>query len=263
MMVAAMPVANGRVVFRVTPAQAHTWALCGGFFQVQYQSGRPYVATYNRLLGTSVHELVVAFDRSTSGMQQHLDELITHNWRPGRFAAVDDQRALAEARTLLTAYAAMRQTETAQVLGSEVFCQTAPRAIGTDYTIVLSGRIDRIARRNDGTIELLDVKTGAYLPTHDELSNDPATTIYHILAAERYSGQRISVAQLSLRTGGRVEVTLDATGVAAGKALLREMVRQLATEDFSLVPSAACAFCPARTTCPALLNADTAIERPL
>lgn len=263
MMVASMLDVGERGAFRVTPAQAHTWATCGGFFQAQYRSGRPFAATYGSLLGTSVHELVAVFDHAGSGTRSDLDDLIAHNWRAGRFAAYDEQRALIEAKTLLTAYADLRQTEMVEILGSEVFCQTRPRALGTGQAIVLSGRIDRVARRDDGTIELLDLKTGAFLPTHDELYNDPATTMYHLLAAERYNARRIVVAQLSLRTGGRVEVELDADGVAAGKELLREMVRQLAADEFSLSPSASCAFCPARITCPALLPQEGASERPL
>lgn len=252
-MVASMLDVKERVVWRVTPAQAHTWATCGGFFQAQYRSGRSFVATYNSLLGTSVHELIAAFDQVGTGDQQSLDDLIARNWRAGRFAGPDDQRALVEARTLLAAYKALRQSETLQVLGSEVFCQTRPRVVEPDHAIVLSGRIDRVARRPDDAIELLDFKTGAHLPTHNELYNDPATTIYHLLAAERYSALRIVVAHISLRTGSRVEIELDAAGVAAGKERLRELVRQLAADDFSLTPSASCAFCPARESCPALL----------
>ena len=256
-MATAMLQNHKRVVYRVTPTQAHVWAQCGGFFQAQYHAGRPYVATYNSLLGTSVHELIVAFDRSIGGSPHVPDDLVKRNWRAGRFAAGDDQRALAEATTMLAAYAELRQTETVQVLDSEVYCQTTPRAVGAGYAIVLSGRIDRVARRSDGAIELLDLKTGAYLPTMDELSRDPATTIYHLLAAERYDTERVVVAQLSLRSGGRVDVTLDADAVAAGKDRLREMVRQIATDDFLLTPSASCAFCPA------LLPQNGATEYPL
>lgn len=248
MMVASSWETTRRITLRVTPAQAHTWGLCGGFFQVQYRSGRAYEASYSSLLGTSVHELVAAFDRVTGNAQQDIDDLVRRHWHAGRFGPDDDQRAMAEA---------------VQVLGSEVFYQTTPRALEAGYAIVLSGRIDRIAQHADGTIELLDLKTGAHLPTYDELYNDPATAIYHLLAAERHSTQRIVIAQRSLRTGCRVEVTLDTDGVAAGKDRLREMAHQLASEDYALTPSAACAFCPARATCPALLTTDAAMERPL
>ncbi len=265
MIVVSPPEVKEQVAIRVTPAQAHTWALCGGFFRAQYRPGRPFVASYSSLLGTSVHELIAAFDRAAGLEQETLDTLVGRHWRGGRFAMDDDHRALGEARMLLAAYATLRQAETVEVLGSEVFCQTAPRAlgIGIGQTIILSGRIDRVAQRGDGVIELLDFKTGAYLPTYDELYNDPATTIYHLLAEERYNAGRIVVAQLSLRTGARVEVELDAEGVAGGKGCLREMARQLTADDFSLDPSACCAFCPARTTCPALLCGGHAVERPL
>lgn len=264
-MAVVMPAEQRKVVCRVTPTQAHTWALCGGYFQAQYRSGRSYVATHSGLLGTAVHELAAAFDRSACGSPRAIDDVVGRNWRAGRFAAADDRPALAEARTLLAAYATQRQTEAVQVkvLDSEVFCQTPPRAVGAGYAIVLSGRIDRVARRSDGTIEILDLKTGAYLPTYDELYHDPATTIYHLLAAERYHTEQIVVAQLSLRTGARIEVSLDADGLAAGKNLLREMARQIAADDFALTPSASCAFCPARDTCPALQATDATIDRPL
>src|SRR5690242_11846068 len=115
MIVAATPENRERVVFRMTPTQAHTWMLCGGFFRAQYRSGKPFVATYSSLLGTSVHELVAAFDRSRCDSQHSLDNWITRNWRTGRFAGVDDLHAQSEAATLLAAYAALRQTEEAQI----------------------------------------------------------------------------------------------------------------------------------------------------
>ncbi len=144
-MVVSMLDVKERIVCRVTPAQAHTWALCSGFFQAQYRAGKPFAPTYNSLLGTSVHELIVAFDRAASAANaassavNDLDDLVWRNWHAGRFATNDNHRALADAKTLLTAYADLRQAEAVQVLGSEVFCQTAPRTLGPGHTIVLAG----------------------------------------------------------------------------------------------------------------------------
>jgi len=128
--------------------QAHTWALCSGFFEAQYRSGKPYIAAYSSLLGTAVHELVAAFDRPTGGEQHDLDDVIGRNWHAGRFAGADDGRARDEAKTLLAAYAALRETETVRVLGNEVFCQTRPRVLR------LARRCDRETDRHEGTASL-------------------------------------------------------------------------------------------------------------
>lgn len=146
--------------------QAHTWALCSGFFEAQYRSGKPYIAAYSSLLGTAVHELVAAFDRPTGGEQRDLDDVIGRNWHAGRFAGADDGRARDEAKTLLAAYAALRETETVRVLGNEVFCQTRPRVLR------LARRCDRETDRHEGTASPYRLSAGTRLPQGLDIKAD-------------------------------------------------------------------------------------------
>jgi len=61
---------------------------------------------------------------------------------------------------LLAVYGTSVANEAVQILDHECFMQTERRSLGDGRYIVLSGRMDRVARRQDGTIEVLDVKTG-------------------------------------------------------------------------------------------------------
>ena len=244
--------ATTTTTYTVTPAKAHDWATCGGFYAARHRPGSRFAQNYACLLGTATHELVVAYDRVARPQEYDLDALIARHWRPGRFGVEEDDQARADARALLEVYGTAVAGETVQILDHECFMQTERRSLGDGRYIVLSGRMDRVARRQDGTIEVLDVKTGNSLPTPDELRHDPGTAIYHLLAADRYGASAICIAQLSLRTGAGVEVCLSPDDIVVGKSKLRDMVGQLAADEFTLSPNGACAYCLARQECPAL-----------
>ena len=153
---------------------------------------------------------------------------------------------------MLVLYHRARAAELVDLLVGECFIRTEPRGIGDGLAIALSGRIDRLGLRVDGTLEVLDFKTGSTLPSEEELRADPATTAYHLLAASRFPADRIVVAQWSLRSGAQSEVALQPSDIIAGKEQLRTMVRELHRGAFSLNPGVACGYCPSRSTCPAL-----------
>ncbi|HWE62461.1 MAG TPA: PD-(D/E)XK nuclease family protein [Chloroflexota bacterium] len=243
-----------RATVTITPTAAHNWALCGGFYAAGRQADRDREAPYALLLGTAVHELVAAYDRLQAPHEAATETLLMRHWRPGRFAAADDARAREESAAMLARYQAARRTEMIEVLAGECFARTEPRGIGDGMQIALSGRIDRVGRRPDGTLEVLDFKTAATLPSEEELRHDPATTAYHLLAAERFGAGRILIAQWSLCSGARSEVTLGPGDIAAGKEHLRTMAREIAGDAFSLTPGVACGYCPARLACPALVH---------
>ncbi|HVA88766.1 MAG TPA: PD-(D/E)XK nuclease family protein [Chloroflexota bacterium] len=240
------------ITYKVTPTEAHNWAICGGFFASDRREGKERSVTYPLLLGTAVHELIVAYDRAPVTDEELLPNLVTRHWRPGRFPQSDDSRARAEATEMLTLYHTTRTAELVDLLAGECFIRTEPRGIGDGLAIALSGRIDRLGLRVDGTLEVLDFKTGSTLPSEEELRADPATTAYHLLAASRFPADRIVVAQWSLRSGARSEVALQPSDIIAGKGQLRTMVREMHGGAFSLNPGVACGYCPAQSTCPAL-----------
>ena len=149
-------------VYTVTPGKAHDWAQCGGFYAARHRSGSRFPQTYASQLGSATHELAVAYDRDAGPEAPDMDTLIARHWRPGRFGAEDDARAREEARGLLDVYVRSAAAEDVELLDHECFVQTARRSLGDGRCIVLSGRMDRVARQPDGTIEVLDLKTGAW-----------------------------------------------------------------------------------------------------
>lgn len=153
---------------------------------------------------------------------------------------------------MLERFAELRAAEDLQVIESECFERTKPRPLPGGRYLFLSGKIDRLSRRPDGITEVMDFKTGADLPSASELADDPATTIYYLLAERRCPHTRIVVVQMSLRSGARSEIELTPSEVDTGKAHIREMVRQVAENDFSRTRSGACAYCPACNGCAAL-----------
>ena len=250
-----------RKVYPITPSNAHDWAICGGFFDASSREGRGPGTSYPLQLGSAAHELVAAYDRECASGGQSDATLLARHWRAGRFEPADDGRAREEAGSMLELYARARQAGVVEVLASEHFARIGPRSLDERRSIILSGRIDRVARRADGTLEVLDFKTATILPSEDELRRDPATAAYHLLAEGRFGPGPLVVAQWSLRSDARVEVCLSAADLAAGKDRLRAMVEELASGSFGTTPGVACGYCPARHRCPALLDGPEPADR--
>lgn len=241
--------ANSRgATYTVTPSHAHNWALCGGYFAACKQPAAKRKVSYQVQLGITVHDLIARHDRNDAATQD-LEHFIARNWRPGQFAAEEDEFARQEASDMLDCYRRVRQGEEIKIIESEWFARVERRSIGDGLYISLSGRIDRLGRRSDGDIEVLDFKTAAALPSEAELREDLASTAYHVLAAERSAGERIVISQWSLRSNVRSEVALSPAELAAGKARLCDMVREMARGEFRRSRCEACAYCPARSDC--------------
>jgi RecB family exonuclease len=160
-MVVELKAAPKQAMYTVTPTMAHHWAICGGFFAASKERSGERAASYALSLGTAVHELLVVYDRVPRPDAEAIATLVRRNWRTGRFDPPDDARAREEATRMLAVYHARRGAEEIEVLASECFIRTMPRSIGDGLLIALSGRIDRLGRRPNGTLEVLDFKTTA------------------------------------------------------------------------------------------------------
>lgn len=245
-------------VYRVTPARARAYGLCPlQCREVQiHRRHRPSAFTGEAASrGRALHELLLAYNRALlrDGRPPAVDDLIRHVWAPGVFPAAGEQESVDLARRTLHVYGDVLAEEGLTVLAAEEWVKTAPRPLldAPHLAVELSGTPDVLARRADGSIVALDLKTGASLPDPSALADDLGTVVYHLLAAYRCATTAIEVAQVAPHRGDWVAVALDGVRVLAGTARLRAMVVALDADDFPPRPGQHCVICPAEPACPA------------
>ena len=124
--------------------------------------------------------------------------------------------------------------------------------LGDGRTLAVSGKIDRIDARPDGTLVLRDYKTGK-APTDPGIlfkGGQQLQMSFYLLAAERlFPGRTVSDAFLDYVDGGR-QVALDPAALRGDKfrELLRGLVDAIASGSF-VQEHTSCRFCDYKAVC--------------
>ena len=117
--------------------------------------------------------------------------------------------------------------------------------------VLLTGRVDAVWRRDDGTIEVHDYKTG---PVVEDIDNDEGTLIYALLAAATYPGSPLRIVYEYLGGEHPVEVGVAVTTdhLRRAQSLILATAEQIRREQlFPPSPHLThCRSCPYRNACP-------------
>ena len=104
---------------------------------------------------------------------------------------------------------------------------------------VLIGRIDRLDERPDGTIEIVDYKSGRESVTEAEVANDLAMSIYQLLAKKKYPDRQVMATIHCLRTGQIASASLSDEELTELEKMIRHVASEMLkiTEDTEIPPS--------------------------
>jgi RecB family exonuclease len=144
----------------------------------------------------------------------------------------------------------------------------AAEPVGVERTVsaptsalVLSGRVDRIDERPDGSVVVVDYKTGRHPPADDDARASLALGVYAVAAA-RTLRRRCAVVELHhLPTGTVAAASHGAEGLARKVSEAESIAREARAadeayaagvtgdEEFPARPSSMCSWCDFRPVC--------------
>jgi DNA helicase-2/ATP-dependent DNA helicase PcrA len=115
--------------------------------------------------------------------------------------------------------------------------------------IKLKGKIDRIDKLPDGSVEIIDYKTGNS-KTQKEVDNDVQMTIYKMAAEEALNIKPDALSFYYLETGEKISTNRTQKQVDAQKQIIKDVVKGIKEKNFKPNPGQSCRFCPYREICP-------------
>lgn len=200
--------------------------------------------------GASLHQVLERFhDSNDLGVQTTGEALaaLEENWMTSGYSSPEEAaEALAEGRVLVEGYVAeaveVEQGTTTLFVEKDVL-----RDMGA-WT--LSGRIDRIAEREDGTIEIIDYKTGS-LPAESP-AFDIAMGCYALLAQQMFPEKRLMTTIISLRSHERASVERTESDLKEFEADLRVLASEILNRDYPTIepkPKPLCINCDFLRVC--------------
>ncbi len=111
---------------------------------------------------------------------------------------------------------------------------------------VLLGRLDRVDEYPDGTLEIIDYKSGRERITEEQVANDLALNCYALLLQPHYPDRPLLISIYALRAGEKATVAIDAAQLQEFARLLDGLAEQILNtryEPLAPTPIPHCAAC--------------------
>lgn len=248
-------------LYACTPTRLATWRDCPRRYRLTYldrpqpPKGPPWAHTS---IGAATHVALAQWFAlpSRARTPQRGADLVRRNWLRDGFRDEDQSRA-ARGRAAAWVEEYLAKVDPArEPAGVEkaVSAQTA--------TLVLSGRADRIDAADDGSLVVVDYKTGRHVPTADDAASSLALAVYAVGARRtmRRPCTRVELHHLPTGTVAAAEhtrasldahvATAEALGAGAAGADDAFAAGRTGDDVFPPAPGRHCSWCDYRRHCP-------------
>lgn len=242
-------------MFRISHYKISTFLHCPLQYRMRYVDflGAKYKKNWPFLvLGHAVHRALADFfkmdddEERTSGK---LKMLLRENWRK-------------EDRTVFKSRSEEKRWGTLALSMLDNYCAKVDLKARPSYIeetvevavsdFLLSGRIDRIDEVAQGYFEVIDYKTGRFVPTQRDLDKDLQMTIYAAIAKHHYGFVPSRLTAEYLRDGVSIATTRTVENIAEGIEYIRDViVRIKECDNFEARPGRLCQWCDFLEICEA------------
>lgn len=211
----------------LSPTKISAYLACPLKYRWTYEDGRGrwYLRAKSYYsFGTTLHKVLQRFhDEGDVGVDTTSEVLAAYeeSWIQAGFSSAEEmQEAFGEGKEILERHVAatIARPREAKVLMVE---KQLKMAFGQDFDLV--GRLDRVDEHPDGTLEIVDYKSGRTDVSEAEVESDLAMNIYQLLLSEKYPDRPIKATIVALRSGKSASWSLP----AEERAVLRQDLHEL------------------------------------
>jgi len=234
---------------RLSASAVDTYRRCGLQFKLERDWRIPAKPAAAMQFGAAIHRVLKTyFDSLRAGRPKTDDELIALFRQDLADAKIHEafQHELYEKQGIAQLHgflASARSIPADQVLHTEEWFEI--RVGGT----VVAGRIDRIDRRPDGTVAIIDYKTGK---ARDQEAADDSLqlSLYAMAAQEKWQYQVGALIFYNLEENVPVITSRSAAQLLAARQCVEDAAKGISEGKFDAKPGMHCNFCAYRSLCP-------------
>jgi ATP-dependent helicase/DNAse subunit B len=246
--------------FVISPTKLRIYSACEAKYRLEYidKIGKFYHRSRAGFaFGNSLHRALDAFHNAggaetvpAEALTASLDEL----WVAKGYTGNEQEAAYrAEGVRILQEYHAAQQAVLADSAEREE-APPPPKVLFTEKTlridlsseVALSGRVDRVDEHHDGSLEIVDYKSGRENVSEEDVSGSLALQIYQLLLKRKYPERRVFATLVALRTGSQASHELsdpEQEHLAAECLETGEAIRNKDWENVLPVINEHCPYC--------------------
>jgi len=230
----------------LSPTKFRTYLECAVMYRYVYveKIGRFFTrARPGYSFGSTLHNVLQEFHEQ--GAQHSAEELtkqVSAQWIGAGYASQEQeeaQRVVGE--QIVQAYVAAHQ-ERAEV---QVETMATEKTISHDMgRFRLMGRVDRIDRHADGSLEIIDYKSGRREVTPEEVAGSLAMNCYQLILKRLHPENRVKSTIYCLLSGNTASSELTAEDLSAFESDLLQLGEEILDRDYTALDPVPLEICP-------------------
>jgi putative RecB family exonuclease len=233
----------------MSPTKLNTYLTCAKQYYFAYVARLPRYARSYFSFGSSIHGALQDFHAAGGTATQPVETLLGNleqSWVTAGYTTPEEQQIRFDlGQELLSNYYKAEEVRASETLFVEKTLSIPLPGF------VLAGRLDRIDRRPDGLLEIVDYKSGSYLPSPEELKDDLAISIYQLLAARHFQSMPVFGTIYNLRANEGVSIVRGEDELKAVEDHVGDVFRILSSDtEFKPNPGWECKHCDFIRYCP-------------
>jgi superfamily I DNA/RNA helicase/RecB family exonuclease len=248
------PLRGDQALIAISPSKVEGFQRCPLRWLLE-QSGGTRASSTSQALGSLIHGIA---DAEPAGRPEELRRLLDERWAslrlPDGWPAQALRRRAERALDKFAVYVRESRREGRELVGTEV-------AVGTQLgRAVVKGTVDRLERRPDGSLYVVDLKTGTTAPPKAEVPRHAQLGVYQAVldAGGSLAGTHSGGAAL-VQLGTKTKSTsVQAQPPLAhdenphwARELVEDTAEAMAGNDFPATSNTMCRLCDLRRCCPA------------
>ncbi len=239
---------DGDIPPKISYSQIDNYLACPLRYKFSYILNVPTPPNHALNFGNTVHNVLKIFHtKKMFGKETSLEDLMDiyeKEWVPLGYDDEEHRKKQFESgKKILERYYQTNKDIDVQHIGIE------KEFILDIDGIKLKGKIDRIDKLPDGSVEIIDYKTGNS-KTQKEVDNDVQMTIYKMAAEEALNIEPTFLSFYYLEAGEKLSTNRTQKQIEAQKKIIKEVVKDIKEKNFKPNSGQSCRFCPYRGLCP-------------
>jgi RecB family exonuclease len=219
----------------LSPSKITTYLACPVKYKWTYkdEKGKWYLRSRSYYsFGTTLHKVLQRFhdsgDQGVTTVHQAVAEL-EESWIDAGYQSVQEmQEALSEGKAIIQEY--IEQQIAAPQTAQTIFIEKQFRADMGAYDLI--GRMDRVDEHEDGSLEVIDYKSGRRGVTPEDVAADLAMACYQLLLKFAYPDREVSASIIALRAGQKATAAMTEQELQQFKSDLKALGEEILNRDY-------------------------------